>query len=96
MVEFDPSAENLLSILGASFDIAGATLLARALVFVQAAPLYFQRPAERNEFRIAFDVGDEIEHVGGGVPHATFGRELRHDQRSAARAALSLAKSSPA
>ena len=31
MVEFDPSAENLLSILGASFDIAGATLLARAL-----------------------------------------------------------------
>ena len=37
-----------------------------------------QSRAERHEFRIALNVGDEIEHLFGGVAHATFAAERRH------------------
>ena len=36
MIVFDHSSENLISILGALFDITGAAFLAWALVFVKA------------------------------------------------------------
>jgi hypothetical protein len=39
---YDPSSYNVLSILGAMFDIFGAALLARALVFVKARALMRQ------------------------------------------------------
>ena len=34
--------------------------------------------AQRHEFGIALDVGDEIEHLGGGVPNAALVGKLRH------------------
>ncbi len=40
-----------------------------AFRLLDAAP-HLERAAHRHEFRIALDVGDEIEHVGGGVPDA--------------------------
>jgi hypothetical protein len=33
-------------------------------------PQHPHRPAQRHEFGIALDVGDEAEHIGGGVLHA--------------------------
>ncbi len=42
MLTFDLSSENLLSILGAAFDIMGAVLLAWALVFVRARAIIRQ------------------------------------------------------
>ena len=40
------------------------------------AAAHLQRAAQRHEFRIALDVGDQIEHVGGGVAHAPLGRKF--------------------
>ena len=42
MILFDQGSQNLLSVLGAAFDVAGAVLLARALVFVKSKSLMRQ------------------------------------------------------
>jgi hypothetical protein len=42
VITFDLSSENLVSILGALFDIVGATLLAWALVFVKPRAIVLQ------------------------------------------------------
>lgn len=42
MFACDPNSCNILSILGAMFDICGAALLARALIFVKASALMRQ------------------------------------------------------
>ena len=42
------------------------------------AAAHRQGAAQRHELRIVLDVGDEIEHVGGGVADAALGGELRH------------------
>jgi hypothetical protein len=39
---YDVAAQNVLSLAGAVYDIAGATLLGRALIFVKARGLYRQ------------------------------------------------------
>jgi hypothetical protein len=78
-------------------DLAGKCLaeklVADAHVGNQHLPLAFlaaaadlQHLAERDEFRIALDVGHEVEHRFGGVRHAPRRPELRHQSRwSAAR-----------
>ena len=51
--------------------------------------------AEWHELGIAFDVGNELEHIGRGMPDMPLGRELRH-YRCKVRSAFSRAKSSSA
>ena len=46
---------------------------------VSGALAHVQRAAQRHEFGVVLDVGDEIEHVGCGVLHAPLGRKLRHE-----------------
>ena len=41
-------------------------------------PPDFELAAHRHEFRIALDVGDKVEHVGGGMPDPALVGELRH------------------
>src|SRR5258705_291309 len=53
------------------------------------APAHLERAAERHELGIVLDVGDQVEHVGSGVPHPTRGGELRHAS-AGARAARGL------
>src|ERR1700746_1110879 len=56
---------------------------------------HVKRPTQGNEFRITFNVGNKLEHVGRGMLDMPLGRELRH-YRCKARSALRRAKSSPA
>ena len=55
-----------------------ATTISTPSAFLAAAACTFKRAAQRHELRILLDVGDQIEHVGGGVADAPLGRELRH------------------
>src|SRR4051812_24933615 len=48
------------------------------------APAHLQGAAERHEFRIALDIGDELKHLGGGVPDPARGGELRHHRAPSA------------
>jgi hypothetical protein len=42
MIAFDPSSENVLSIIGTLYDMVGAVVLARGLVFVRARQILRQ------------------------------------------------------
>src|SRR5262249_29746473 len=95
-IERDQRGERLVDQLVGNSHLAHDR---RPAARVLAALLDPHRAAERHELRILVHVGDEIEHVGGGVPHAALGGELRHasgHDHARARAALSRAKSAPA
>ena len=68
------------------------------LVAFLDAPAHPQRLAQRHELRIVLDIGDEVEHVGGGMAsRAAWWRIAASITRRPSRArAFSRAKSSPA
>ena len=72
-----------------------ATRTLDALAFLGMRLRTRMRAAQRHESRIALDVGDQIEHVGGGVADAALGRELRHASARARRRARPSAARNP-
>ena len=74
-VERDAAGEFFVDRAIADFHVRDQNLDA---VVVHAPAAHAQRLAQRHEFGIALDVGDELEHVLGGMAHPPLVAKRRH------------------